>query len=411
MLHNKELNINLPFVLAALYLFFNSVGLPEGLLYTSLLTPLFLFENIKKGRFFPFSVFFTFTAFFAIYHITAGANATYYLRSWLMAFCNFQFCLIAYYFLKEENAFQHIAPKLLFINTILLVVFVLFRFIGSLKNIGWYLVPISPGLPEIPRLKMLTSEASVYSLMIAPLFIWLLFNRLQSDGKSLFLLGTVCLSLALSFSLGVIICIVISVGLVFLIHSKKVFLNKRNSKILLPSIIISVAILLLVFLLSDQNIIKDRLLNIIEGKDTSARGRTYEAFILAWRIIKEKSILFGIGLGQIKEYGRPIILGYYRYVGVPEVVRIPNASAEMLTYFGLTGLLLKLSTEIFLFYKTKVAKSPFRLALFLFVFIYQFTGSYVTNIAEYLIWIIAFSSVSSNQNSLNESPVYTSINI
>ncbi|MGZ5135232.1 MAG: hypothetical protein ACXWCG_08785, partial [Flavitalea sp.] len=42
------------------------------------------------------------------------------------------------------------------------------------------------------------------------------------------------------------------------------------------------------------------------------------------------------------------------------------------------------------FFKTKVWSNYYRLSLFLFIFIYQFTGSYLTNIAEYVIWILAF---------------------
>ncbi|MBC7536218.1 MAG: hypothetical protein H7258_11050, partial [Ferruginibacter sp.] len=47
----------------------------------------------------------------------------------------------------------------------------------------------------------------------------------------------------------------------------------------------------------------------------------------------------------------------------------------------------------FLFFYTKVWTNYFRLLLFIFIFIYQFTGSFVTNIAEYVIWILAFTNV------------------
>lgn len=54
--------------------------------------------------------------------------------------------------------------------------------------------------------------------------------------------------------------------------------------------------------------------------------------------------------------------------------------------------LLALVFEWYLFFKTAVYKNYYRLALFIFVFIYQFTGSYITNIVEYVIWILAFSN-------------------
>jgi hypothetical protein len=30
--------------------------------------------------------------------------------------------------------------------------------------------------------------------------------------------------------------------------------------------------------------------------------------------------------------------------------------------------------------------------LFIFIFVYQFTGSFITNLAEYVIWILAFTN-------------------
>jgi hypothetical protein len=40
-----------------------------------------------------------------------------------------------------------------------------------------------------------------------------------------------------------------------------------------------------------------------------------------------------------------------------------------------------------------VWRNYYRLLLFTFIFIYQFTGSFITNVAEYVIWIMAFTPV------------------
>jgi hypothetical protein len=87
-----------------------------------------------------------------------------------------------------------------------------------------------------------------------------------------------------------------------------------------------------------------------------------------------------------------MIQGYYLY-NMDFVATIPNAMAEMLAIFGWVGVMLKLTIEIGLFFLTKVWTNYYRLLLFFFVFIYQFTGSFVTNIAEYIIWILAFTNV------------------
>ena len=74
-------------------------------------------------------------------------------------------------------------------------------------------------------------------------------------------------------------------------------------------------------------------------------------------------------------------------------VTIPNAAAETLTIFGWIGFILRITVEIFFFFFTKVWSNYYRLLLFSFIFIYQFTGSFITNIAEYVIWILAFTNV------------------
>jgi hypothetical protein len=51
---------------------------------------------------------------------------------------------------------------------------------------------------------------------------------------------------------------------------------------------------------------------------------------------------------------------------------------------------LRLGLEIWLFFRTGVRYNYYRLSLFLFIFIYQFTGSFIMNIAEYVCWAMAF---------------------
>ena len=67
--------------------------------------------------------------------------------------------------------------------------------------------------------------------------------------------------------------------------------------------------------------------------------------------------------------------------------------ADLLATFGWVGFFSKLLAEIFLFRKTKVKTSSFRLCLFIFMFIYQFVGSFSTNIVEVFFWVAAFSPI------------------
>ena len=109
-------------------------------------------------------------------------------------------------------------------------------------------------------------------------------------------------------------------------------------------------------------------------------------------MINQGSEFWGIGIGQIKIAGENIIKDFYLY-NMDIVVTIPNAVAETLAIFGWVGLSLRILVEIFFFFYTRVWSNYYRLLLFLFVFIYQFTGSFITNAAEYVAWILAFTNV------------------
>ncbi len=151
-------------------------------------------------------------------------------------------------------------------------------------------------------------------------------------------------------------------------------------------------VLVVVVLFFRHNPLFTRMANIFEGQDPSGKGRTRDAFILARQMLKQNNEYWGIGIGQIKVAGADLIRSYYLYS--PEHrVAIPNATAETLTIFGWIGVILRFSIEIFLFFYTKVWNNYYRLLLFIFIFLYQFTGSFITNIAEYIIWIIAFANV------------------
>lgn len=381
-------NRNLP--LAVLYMFFNTAGLPEGLLYTTLLTPLFLYLNVQNGYLKPLLWFCAITGVYAIIHFIIGVHVFYYLRSWVMALCNFSFCLMIFHFLRESKTIESVFKVLVMVNFILVVCALLSFFYHNGHNVFWYWVPFTAGVAPFPRLKLFTTEASIYSLIIAPLFLYYLITGVKFGFKqvrlALLILG---ISLILSLSLGVLLSIFIAVSLSLVVHRKVYWTNKVLYRLALLAAVLLLCTGLFLYLNPD-NVLSVRISNIYSGEDTSARGRTYEAFVLAMRMLKEKSLAFGIGLGQIKVIGKPIILDYYHYTLIPESIRIPNATAETLIYFGFTGLILRLGLQLYLFFRCAVCSNSFQLMAFIFIFVYQFTGSYITQIAEYVFWIFAF---------------------
>ena len=136
-----------------------------------------------------------------------------------------------------------------------------------------------------------------------------------------------------------------------------------------------------------------RLANVLGGRDTSFKGRTYDAFYLGRKVAEMKSIFFGSGLGQTKVLGMELWKKYYANNFTINEVAIPNAMGETLAIFGLAGISIRLTLQVFFFFQTKVFSNYYRLVLFIFVFIYQFTGSFIYNVAEYVIWILAFTNV------------------
>jgi hypothetical protein len=197
--------------------------------------------------------------------------------------------------------------------------------------------------------------------------------------------------LLLSFSLGVISALIAS-GVVMLFAFRQHIFHSRRLRIsLLFAFVAFLMIMLLLWWVYPQNPLFHRIANVLHGNDSSAKGRTIDSFILADKIIASKSYLFGIGPGQLKVFGRTTIIEYYHYSNMPPVIRIPNACAETIICFGYIGFVIRLTVQIFLFLRMRVYKDPFRLWIFCFVFLYQFTGSYITNVNEYMLWAIAFT--------------------
>ena len=394
MLNEKNITFNRYIPFACLYFFCNSLFLPEGLLYTTFLTPLFFYEVVKEKRLNPLLTFIAIITLFLVIHFAQGVNDMFYIRSYILFITIGVFCIWFVGFCSKVQSLEKIFTIILYINVLLVPFALLSLQFNIVKEYFWYLVPINPGIPVIPRLQMFTYEASYYSLLLVPIAFYTIWNFLFFKKKiNTINIALVIMLLALSFSLGVITGIIISFILVLLFNTDTLKARKRTIVIGVVSFAGLLTALLILFYYFPDNPLIVRIKGIPNGQDTSARGRTYEAFDLAYRIARQKSLWFGVGLGQIKEIGRTIIIQYYYYTKMPETVRIPNATAELFAVYGIIGVSIKFLCITFFFFKTRVYNNYYRLSLFLFIFIYQLTGSFLFNLAEYVIWILAFSPV------------------
>jgi hypothetical protein len=337
-------------------------------------------------------MFFLVSIPYVIVHVVKGVELVSYLKSYGLLFTVFVFGISFYQFLRLCKTLGALFKTLLLINFCFVFIALITLFIPKLQGILWHVSLITTGVEASKRLRLFTYEASYYSFLLVPiaLYYYLKILLFRFPNKLLvFFLVTIPLLLSLSF--GVIAGIVISLILLICSDVKLITLNKKLSLRILITLVLFCVFLFFALQFFPNNIIFIRIANIFQGHDTSFSGRTFDSVYLGWKLAAQKSILFGAGPGQIKVIGLDLFKEYYRYeYFTPNQIAVPNSIGDLLATFGLTGVIGKLGLEIYFFLKTKVYSNFYRLCLFLFIFIYQFTGSYLTNIAEYVIWIMAF---------------------
>ncbi len=384
------------------YFFFNNFLLPDGFLYTFLLTPVFIYwmltkkVPVAKGIF----MFLLVWGAFLLVHRAYGISLPEYLKSSTLYFSVVIFGMTVYtYFKRYSFTYERMMQSVLKVNFIF-VLGALALLPTEAKDLVWVTNSISEGLSELPRLKMLTYEPSYYSLLLIPsLFFYFtyIFYKSMTRSRWMFLMSVV-FALGCSLSFGAIGISVLTMAIFVLFNflsNRRRTHNKRFMSLLTIFGVLGVVVLITFF--ADSAFML-RILNIMDGNDSSTNNRSSQAYFLALSIADLKSTLFGVGPGQIKILGQDLISLVYSYgtdeaTGQVATARIPCSMAELLCNFGWVGFFGKLLAEIILFRKTKVKTSSFRLCLFIFMFIYQFVGSYSTSVVEIFFWVLAFSNV------------------
>lgn len=390
---NQAIRTNKYIPIALVYFFFNSFLLPLGLLYTTILTPLLFIWLYKENHLRNFSLFFIITIPFAIIHFVNGVEPKFYFISYALFLSAFIFALCFIEFVKKCITLRRIFRFIIILNFFFILVACVAFYIPALKHDFWLVTFVSEGLDKFPRLKLLTYEPSYYCLLLVPIVMYYCLKMLFFDFPNAWLTAfLIALPLLLAFSMGILIGIPLAIFILFLLNIN-VFMGKKNvRKIIFLIVFLVIASVALLLIFYPDNPLFTRINNLFTGRDSSFRGRTFDSYYLAWTVANKKSIFFGVGLGQIKVLGLELWREYYTYNFAPNEVAIPNAMAETFALYGIVGVCIRLGIEIFFFFKTKVYTNYYRLALFIFIFIYQFTGSYLFSIAEFVIWIMAFNN-------------------
>lgn len=379
---------------AYLYFFFNNAGLAGGLLYTNLLTPFFYLWLLAKRKQPVLYPFFILVIPFDIIHIVNGVDWQSFIISNLLVLSTYIFVMSFHHFLHNYAYIEGIFKKILILNFGFTIVACVVYF-TSYKELLWYMNKFTNSVDGFYRLSLLTFEASYYSLLFAPIAIYYLaklFFRLNTKPAFGTLL-LVLIPLFLSLSMGVLGAMFIAFIGLYIIHWKKIFYKRNYFNYLFFFSAASILLVILMLVFFPNNVLMIRIENIVSGLDSSAKGRTTDSFGIAWMVAKERSLWFGSGLGQVKVLAFDIVKKYYNYWGDLDVVRIPNSVAETIAIFGIFGIIIRFGLIFFFFFKTRVLDNYYRTLLFVFVFVYQFTGSYITSVVEYVIWVLAFSTV------------------
>jgi hypothetical protein len=386
-----RLNKFLP--VALIYFFINTVGLPFGLSWVAILAPLlyvWILVTRKKEVVWPFLVILT--PFILVHTLVTGVDMNSYIISLVNVILLYVFCQAFYTFLKVCRDPELIFRYILIINFVFCLVGIVFYF-TPWDDIFWISQYLTSGVKDYRRFKLFTYEASIYATSFMPVFFFYVLQYFfrQNRIRGFLLLPMLILPLVLSFSIGVITGALLAIIITILLNPR-LLAKRRVTNFAINTGFLSGSTLFVLFVFFRNNTLFTRITNIFIGADSSAQGRIVDSYVLANKMLEQKSEWWGIGMGQVKILGYDIVKVYYRYIE-DFTATIPNVTAETLAIFGWWGIIIKFSLEIFLFFYTRVWTNYYRLMLFVFIFIYQFTGSFFTNLAEYIIWILAFTNV------------------
>ncbi len=370
------------------YFFLNSVGLPTGLFYTSILSPLLYLWLIHRGKRKVTLWFVLCLAPFVAAQMLLGINSYfYYARSvvllWTVYITVYAFAVALLRIGNLERFFDH-----LIVVNFCMAMFAVLLFPTPLMTLMWnngqHLVdPTAYG----SRLDLLNSEPSVYGFLMAPLLIFAALRLFYRPVRSnLLYVGFLVIPMLLSQSFGAIsIC---SAGIaVALLSISPNLLKYRSTRLALLGMVFLLVLIVAVALFV-PNPLTARLVAVTTGTDSSVQSRTTSGMALAYLLVPPKQLLWGLGLGQTKLQDVPTWMT--AQLAFQKAI-IPNGVADMFVSLGLVGVILKLAAEFYFFFRFRVFRNTFQLAMYIVTFLLQFTGSNLMNVQEYLMWVMAFA--------------------
>lgn len=375
-----EYRIPLLFPFLLVFVLFNPAGLPQGLLYTTLASPLLVIFLISRNGMRGFSVFIFFYLFFFVGHLfNDSISYVDYFQTSAFVLALYVNAMFLSYLIKCDQGWKVVFERLIVINFFLCCVALAFS--GS--DLFWFVGTLTRGVEESARLRMFVYEPSYYATMWMPFFFFGFISFVtKRDLRSAIYFGLATTPIVLSLSFGVLGCAILAAAISSLFFLRGLLKSARFWFLFIASV------LALVVVLNSDGVLATRLLNVFLGEDSSGNNRLVESPLVAWAIVEHTNILFGSGLGQAKFYA-PIFFEEF-WPGL-DIVRLTNSVADTFAALGVFGLVARFSLILYWYWKSQVNASLYRSLLFWFIFFYQFTGSFPTSSAEAMIWVFAFS--------------------
>ncbi|MGC2636770.1 MAG: hypothetical protein WA294_06305 [Acidobacteriaceae bacterium] len=351
---------------------------PTGLLVTSILSPLLYFWLLAKRRRFVLEMFLVAVFPFALANMIQGMKLRIFAPSFLLLLTVYVTTYAFAVAVQEMRNLHQLLRTLIWINLGLAIVGLGVRF-TSVYSLMWS-TPQDTTSKTI-RFRGFSSEASLYSTLLLPLMLFSYWRFVRRRTRSnFFLLMATIIPLFMSLSYGVIGGIAIALTIVYLAGGKGLARYKWVGLTLLVLVAGYVA-------LPKTNPIRKRAIDMLTGTDSSEYLRTTASYIAGYREAKSRDLWFGIGLGETKDVG----LSYITWSRQSGSTHFPCVIAETLGELGIVGLAFRFFLEFYFFFRTKTYSDPYRLSLFIAIFMIQFGGSFKDNLAEYMVWILAFS--------------------
>jgi hypothetical protein len=297
--------------------------------------------------------------------------------------------IFTYYYFNtktfSQNQIEDALLSAVYVNIILTFVAIILYF-TPLRDIMWHTSTNINSLGEV-RLKLLYYEPSHVSFVFVFFSLYLLLKTVFFPSKKYLLLliitaGSVFLGKSLG-TMGTMGIAILIGGLIYAFPLVKKYYKQ---------ITLALAIMVLIIPLLAGSI-TSRLEKFLEGSDNSGNVRLFYATLSAYHMVEKHNYYFGVGFGQDKKYITEFTSQFAGYAGN----RLPNAFASTLSTVGVFGIVLKYLFLLYFFFKTRVYSNIFRLITFFYLLIYSFTGGWMFNVYEFILWAFAFS-----QNAFSE---------